>query len=93
MSGRGNNRDYRRSGRGRSATRYKANDTSQKTSATTEIKFVPYYTGKQQSITYDTVKDAIMQDIQKTYDHGVNMTHSLRDMKLKDLKTENRKDR
>ena len=53
-----------------------------------EVKFVPYYTGKQQSVTFDTVKDAIMQNIQKSYSHGVDMTHSLRDMKLKDLSLE-----
>ena len=85
MSGRGNNREFRRTGRGRG---YKTSEKIQERSATTEIKFVPYYTGKQQSVTFDTVKDAIMQNIQKTYSHGVDMTHSLRDMKLKDLTLE-----
>ena len=34
------------------------------------MQFTPYYAGKQQGATYDTVKDYIVQQIQKTYKYG-----------------------
>ena len=44
------------------------------------MKFVPHYTGKQQTMTYDTVKDHIIQQIQKTYKYGLDMAKMLREM-------------
>lgn len=42
-----------------------------------EIKFVPHYSGKQQVVTYDTVKDSIINVIQKTYKHGSDIAKAL----------------
>ena len=39
--------------------------------------------GKQQTVTYDTVKDHIIKQIQKTYKYGIDMAKSLRDMQHK----------
>ena len=44
------------------------------------MKFAPHYSGKQQVVTYDMVRDHIIQQIQKTFRHGNNMAKALRDM-------------
>ena len=44
-----------------------------------EIKFVPYYTGKQQMVTYDTVKEHVIQQIQKSFKYGSDMVKLIRD--------------
>jgi len=43
-----------------------------------EIKFVPFYAGKQQTKTYDTVKEHIILQIQKTYKSGSDIVEILR---------------
>ena len=54
-----------------------------------EVKFYPHRAGRQQqSITYDTVKDHIMQYVQKTYKNGQDIAVSLRDLQKKDLEPE-----
>jgi hypothetical protein len=51
-----------------------------------EIKFTPYGTwGGKTSVTYDTVKDHILQFIQKTYKDPEDVVNSLREMEKVDL--------
>ena len=76
MSGRGRGRGRSRgSGRGhgrssgRGANNQSKNTTTTKSKAE-EMLFTPYYAGKQQRATCDTVKDYIVQQIQKTYKYG-----------------------
>ena len=47
--------------------------------------FAPHVQGKPQSATYATVKDAIIQFIQKTYKDGNDVAQSLKDGKEFDL--------
>ena len=53
---------------GRGATNNNRNN-GKKTKAE-EMQFTPYYAGKQQGATYDTVKDYIVQQIQKMHKFG-----------------------
>ena len=54
-----------------------------------EIKFYPHgISGKQQSMTYATVKDAIVHHVQKGFRQGHDIAVSLRDLKKKDLNGE-----
>ena len=92
MSGRGrNNRFSRGSGRGSGCSHSKGQGTksSSKTSNsnkssnnnnTQEINFVPHYSGKQQTVTYDTMKDHIETHIQKSFKYGNDMVKALRNM-------------
>ena len=45
-----------------------------------KIKFAPFYSGKmnQQNTTYDTMKDHILKQIQKTYKFGLDLTSVLK---------------
>ena len=77
--GRGRGRNGR-GGRGRGCS---ANSTK---STTKEMKFYPHTVGsQQQSITYDTVKDHIVQYVQKTYKNGIDIAESLEKESMKDL--------
>ena len=40
---------------------------------------MPFYAGKQQAVTYDTVKENIIQQIQKTFKYGLDMVKAIRD--------------
>ena len=42
-----------------------------------EMKFAPHYSGKQQGHTYDTVKDHIIQYVQKNLKNGLDMAETL----------------
>ena len=42
------------------------------------MEFTPHITGKHQSVTYDTVKDHILQEIQKDLKNGSDMAVNLR---------------
>ena len=82
------------SGRGRGRSRYggrgrgRFNANSKKTTTTREMKFYPHTVGsQQQSVTYDTVKDHIVQYVQKTYKHGIDIAESLDKEVIKDLTT------
>lgn len=53
-----------------------------------EMKFFPHGIGRdKQAVTYDTVRDHIVQFVQKTYKNGQDIAVSLRDDKVKDLST------
>ena len=53
-----------------------------------EIKFHPHGGGsQQQNVTFDTIKDHIIQQVQKTYKNGVDIAESLDKETKKDLKT------
>ena len=79
--GRGNRfagRGYQRGG-GRTSN----NQQQQK-----ELKFAPHTQGKPQSATYATVKEAVVQQVQKTFKHGSNVAKSLKHLKLIDVSAE-----
>ena len=85
-------RDYSQGGRGRGRSRYggrgrgRFNANSKKPSTTKEYKFYPHTVGsQQQSVTYDTVKDHIIQYVQKTYKNGIDIAELLEKEVLKDL--------
>ena len=44
------------------------------------MKFAPHYSGKQQMVTYDTVKDHITQACQKTMRFGIDIAKAIRAM-------------
>lgn len=52
-----------------------------------ELKFYPHTAGRQQTVTYDKVKDHIIQYIQKTYQQGFNIAKTLRDLNKIDYNT------
>ena len=55
-------------------------------STTKEMKFYPHTVGsQQQSVTYDTVKDHIVQYVQKTYKNGIDIAESLEKESFKNL--------
>jgi hypothetical protein len=53
-----------------------------------EIKFSPHTQGKAQSATYATVKDAIIQHVQKTYKDSNDVAQSLKEATMIDLTKE-----
>ena len=54
-----------------------------------EIKFYPHGSGKKgQTTTYVTVKDQIISYVQRTYRHGQDIAISLRELKKRDLTSE-----
>ena len=89
MSGRGRGYQGRgtyRGGRGRTSTTgrsgrtttEKVKSSSDTSSSTPELKFVPQYSGKQQVVMHDTVCDHIINLVQKTYKHGNDIAKALR---------------
>jgi hypothetical protein len=68
-----------RSGRSGKAVQEKKTTGTASSSSTTELKFIPHYSGKQQTVTYDTVKDHIIILIQKTYKHGSDIAQAIRE--------------
>ena len=71
--GRGNGRNYNNRNKSSNSNNY-------------EVKFAPHVQGKPQQVTYATVKDSIIQYIQKTYTkNGQDVARSLEDMQLVDL--------
>ena len=44
-----------------------------------EMKFTPYYAGKQQGATFDTVRDYLLLQMQKTFRDGRDIVQALRD--------------
>ena len=80
INGRGGRQGRGRGGRGRGPGRFRSVQKQ------AEIKFYPHgISGKQQSMTYATVKDAIVQHVQKSFRQGHDIAVSLRDLKKKDL--------
>ena len=78
--GRGRSR-YGGRGKGRSNANPKKSDNKKP-----EMKFYPHAVGAQsQSVTFDTVKDCIVQNVQKTCDHGIDIAESLEKESSKDL--------
>ena len=85
--GRGGRGRGARTGRGRGRTSSDHKDKEPTKYKEAELKFQPYGTvaGKI-GATYQTVKDAIVQNIQRNYDYGQDLATSLRDMAPYDLK-------
>ena len=92
QGGRGNHTWSRGSGRhsGWSRGRFNSSRGSGRTNSNSnnnfnnEMKFVPHYSGRQQTATYDTVRDHIIQQIQKTFKHGIDMAKAIWEMKYDD---------
>ena len=82
--GRGRGRSSGRSNRG---FKNKSKDNSTK-SKEKEMKFSPQSHGKGSTATYATVKDVLIQSIQKSYKGGHDVAKSLKDMQVIDLTTE-----
>ena len=80
-SGRGSGQSNRRFNRGRNFNRGNENHGNSQSS---EMKFIPHYTGKQQMVTYDSVKDHIVQQIQKSFKYGNDIAQAIRDMVYED---------
>ena len=80
-SGRGSGQFNRRNNRGRNSNRGNNNNSHSQSS---EMKFIPHYTGKQQMVTYDSVKDHIVQQIQKSFKYGNDIAQAIRDMVYED---------
>jgi hypothetical protein len=77
-------RGYYRGGRGRG--RFKGDKPRSQTSKQLEMKFFPHGIGRdKQTVTYETVKEHIVQYVQKTYKNGQDVAVSLRDLLIKDL--------
>ena len=76
------NRSGRSGGRGNNNNRRSnhSNHNSNNNNKNVELKFVPHYSGKQQMVTYDTVKDHVIHQIQKNLRYGIDMAKALRDM-------------
>ena len=85
-AGRGRGRRTGRQGRGFS-NRNKRNSYSNNNynNNTTTLKFFPHSAGKQQSVTYDSVKEHIIKQIQKTFTYGQDIATTLNDLQLIDL--------
>ena len=77
-------------GRGRHAGQGKgrANGNKKGANASTEKKFCPHGSGaQQQSVTFDAVKDHIVQQVQKTCKNGIDIAKMLDKEQIKDLST------
>ena len=68
-------------GRGRNRSRFANKSKPQR-----EIKFFPHSVGQAtQSVTFDTVKDHIVNQVQRQYRNGIDIVESLEKEVLKDL--------
>ena len=86
MSGRGRSRQGRSSGRGNRQGRGKPKKTPPKEA---KMEFAPQGSTKtSQQVTFETVKNAIIQTIQRTYKCGDDIADSLEAEQMKDLNTE-----
>ena len=87
MSGRGrtnhNGRGHTRGGRGSGRTNrvYNNNKSNDGIVKKTEKIFEPYYVGKQQVHTYDSVKEYIVNYVQKEYEDGLTIAVALEGVK------------
>ena len=85
-AGRGRGRRTGRQGRGFS-NRNKRNsyNNNNYNNNTSTLKFFPHSAGKQQSVTYDSVKEHIIKQVQKTFTYGQDIATTLNDLQLIDL--------
>ena len=68
-----------RGGRGsRRSQPGRGNNKGKQNTQKSKMKFTPHYSGKQQGHTYDTVKDHIIQYMQKNLKNGLDMAEMLR---------------
>ena len=86
--GRGNGaRGSNGQGRGRGRSRGTGTGGRGTPSKAPEMKFTPHGIGRdKQTVTFDTVKDHIIQAVQKSYKHGQDIAKSLRDEKMMDVR-------
>ena len=85
--GRGRGRNNNRGGRYQRSSSFKRgkNYFSGNSSNQKEYKFHPHTHGKQQYASYASVKDVIIQNIQKSWKGGYDIGKSLRDLAVYDL--------
>ena len=79
-----------RGGRGRSNGRFNSrgrgsNGQNQSKGKDSEVKFAPQNSGKAPTATYSTVKEAIVNYVQKMYKNGQDVAKSLKMMRKVDL--------
>jgi hypothetical protein len=85
--GRDGPRSRGRGGRGRGSRDNKPR-SSTVSSKTPEMKFVPHGIGKDRlTASYQTVKDYVVQVVQKTFKNGKDVADSLREMQVMDMET------
>jgi len=83
------NRGRGRGGRGRGRGRFTSANYKKTNERSNEMMFYPHGTGKQQQTnTYESVKEHIVQYVQKTYRYGHDIARSLRDLREIDLDQE-----
>jgi hypothetical protein len=76
-------------GRGSGASNYSNNNSNRRSfDSKKDMMFRPHGVGQQQGATYATVKDYIVQLVQRTYDEGHDIAESLRNEVEKDLSLE-----
>ena len=86
MSGRGRSARGRGHGRGSGRGRwYKKKSYKKQQTIFKELKFAPHLQGKSQTATYASVKEAVIQQIQKTYKGGIDVSKCLKDIQKIDL--------
>ena len=84
--GRDSYRGRGQGGRGRGRGRYHSDRNKSSGTKSAEMKFYMHGSGKQQQLmTYTTVKDHIVQFVQKTYKNGQDVAISLRNLQKMDL--------
>ena len=88
-SGRGRGRFHggRGRGNGRNSKRNTQNKRNTDRNNMKDIRFYPHSVGRQQTVTFSTVRDKIIGIIQRNYDYGVHLAKELRDEKKFDVST------
>ena len=75
------NNNNNRSNNNRKSNNNTTNTNRNSNSNNSKLEFTPHYSGKQQVVTYDTVKDHIIQLIQKNYKFGIDIVKAIRNDK------------
>ena len=82
----GRGREANRGGRGRGRGRSTDRTSNKNTGKTPEYKFYPHGYGRERAtLGYETVKDHIIQTIQRTYKHGKDIADTIRKMEKMDF--------
>ena len=88
-AGRGRGGRDARGGRGRGRSHDRRTKNTGLSMKAPEVKFFPHGYGRErQTLSYDIVKDHIMQTVQKQYKHGKDVAESLRKMTLIDIEAQ-----
>ena len=72
-------KDYSSNQNNRGSNSSNSGRGSNRSNGKQEIKFTPFYAGKQQGATYDTVRDHLFLQMQKTFRNGNDIVQALQD--------------